>query len=397
MADRASVGMVSVLRAARRADPTDVPDIAVAGAEAFGGTDVVIHLVDFGQQVLEPLPDMSSHQELPRPEQVAGSMAGRAFLQHETVVADRGDHTRVWVPIVEGSEATGVLGVTVASADADTLAACEDLGTVVGYVIAAQARVTDMYNLHRRRRAMSLPASMQWDLLPPLSVRSSRVEAAGMLEPAYDVGGDCFDYALNGPTFDAALLDSMGHGERSAAIAALAVGSYRHNRREGRDLPYIHRVLDEVISRLHGGEAFVTGQLARLELDSGSLTWINAGHPLPLLVRGGRVVGHLECAPALPWGLGPSEARTATVALEPGDMVLFYTDGAVESRGSRSGPGFGTDRLADLVGQHVSDQLPVTSIVRLLVAAVLEHYQQELRDDATMLLVQWKGPGRRAG
>jgi serine phosphatase RsbU (regulator of sigma subunit) len=255
-------------------------------------------------------------------------------------------------------------------------------------LIVVQARVTDVYNLYRRRKSMSLAASMQWDLLPPLTIQARRVAAAGMLEPAYEVGGDCFDYALNGPHFDLAIMDAMGHGVRSSVTAALAVGCYRHDRREGRSLEHAHRNLDDVIASQFGGEAHVTGQLARLELDTGNLTWVNAGHPLPLLVRAGRVIGHLECAPALPWGLGPSDARVASAALQPGDSVLFYTDGVVEARGSGQAD-FGTDRLADLAGQHASDQLSVTVIVRLLIQAVLEHHQHQLRDDATILIVQW--------
>lgn len=110
--------------------------------------------------------------------------------------------------------------------------------------------------------------------------------AAGLLEPAYEVGGDCFDYALNGPHFELAIMDAMGHGVRSAVTAALAVGSYRHDRREGRSLLHADQNLDDAIAAQFGGEAFVTGQLARIELDTGNLTWVNAGHPLPFLVRG---------------------------------------------------------------------------------------------------------------
>ncbi|HWG74626.1 MAG TPA: PP2C family protein-serine/threonine phosphatase [Acidimicrobiales bacterium] len=212
-----------------------------------------------------------------------------------------------------------------------------------------------------------------------------------MVEPAYEVGGDCFDYALNGPHFDVALMDSVGHGVGSSVIAALAVGSYRHDRREGRALEHVHDNLDPVIGAQFGGESFVTGQLARIELDTGTLKWINAGHPPPLLIRGGRVIGHLECTPALPWGLGPSAAEVATVSLEPGDGILFYTDGVVEA-GASVGEDFVTDRLADLAGQHASDQLTVSMTVRLLIQAVLEHHKLNLHDDATILLVQWTGP-----
>jgi Stage II sporulation protein E (SpoIIE) len=380
-----------LVRAMRQADPADVPDMMMSAATELGGSDVVVYLVDFEHMVLEPLPDRSTHQEVTHSEEVSSTIAGRAFLQRRAVIAGRPDGVRVWVPIVEGSDPTGVLALTIPKATDALLAVCEDLGVLAGYLIATQARVTDLYNLHRRRKAMSLPASMQWDLLPPLTLSSRQVVAAGMLEPAYEVGGDCFDYALNGMYLDLAVMDSMGHGLRSAMVAALAVGCYRHSRREGRTLEHIHHHLDATIAGECDGEAFVTGQIGRLDLNTGTLSWMNAGHPPPMLIRHGQVIGTLASPPALPWGLGPSEASLTTASLEPGDSVLFYTDGVVEARG-RQGEDFGPDRLADLVGQHASDQVSVPLIVRLIVGAVREHHRGHLQDDATVLLVHWPGP-----
>jgi serine phosphatase RsbU (regulator of sigma subunit) len=389
MAKRTDFG--GLIRAMRQADPGDVADMMSSASAELGGSDLVVYLVDFEQQVLEPLPDHSTHQEVAHTEEVSASIAGRAFLQRHAVTSGRPDGTRVWVPIIEGSDPTGVLAMTVVEANEGVLATCEDLGVLAGYLIATQARVTDLYNLHRRRKAMNLPASMQWDLLPPLTLGSPRVNAAGMLEPAYEIGGDCFDYALNGTQLDIALMDSMGHGLRSAMVAGLAVGCYRHDRREGRTLEHIHRDLDATIAGECGGEAFVTGDIGRLDLNTGALTWINAGHPAPMLIRNGRVIANLDSVPALPWGLGPSDAEAATCELEPGDCVLFYTDGVTEARGGR-GEDFGPDRLADLVGQHADDQLPIGLIVRLIVRAVREHHRGVLRDDASVLMIQWPGP-----
>ena len=385
------IEFAGLIRAMKRADPADVPDMMVSAAGELGGADVVVYLVDFEQQVLEPLPDHSSHEELPHTEEVGTTIAGRAFLQRRAVTAERQDGTRVWVPIVEGSDPTGVLALTVPQADDVTLATCEDLGVLAGYLIATQARFTDLYNLHRRRKAMSLAASMQWDLLPPLTLSSRRVIAAGMLEPAYDVGGDCFDYALNGAHLDVAFMDSMGHGLRSAMIAALAVGSYRHDRREGRMLEHIHRNLDAAVASQCEGEGFVTGQIGRLDLNTGTLTWVNAGHPPPMMVRHGKVIGFLDGPPCLPWGLGPGDVDVATSSLEPGDSIVFYTDGVIEARGHGL-EAFGAGRLADLVAQHASDQLPVGLIVRFVTRAVLQYHGGRLHDDATVLMIHWPGP-----
>ena len=77
----------------------------------------------------------------------------------------------------------------------------------------------------------------------------------------------------------------MGHGIGSSMLTNLAVGAYRHARREGQDVPAMHRAVDAAVAEQYDGDAFVTGVFARLQLDTGALTWTNAGHPVPLLLR----------------------------------------------------------------------------------------------------------------
>ncbi len=393
----ASLNLGSALRAAHGADPAAIPEVVLRLMSELGGTDVVVYLIDFAQTTLEPLPDRGPHANVAQSEEVATTIAGRAFVDQQPVTAERPDGVRVWVPINEGSDRTGVLAVTVQEADDDTLRACCEIGLFTGYLIATQSRATDLYNLHRRRRSLSLPASMQWDLLPPLVLKTGRVSIAGLLEPAYEVGGDCFDYALNDTVLDLAVFDPVGHGLGSSLIASLCVGSYRHDRREGQSLEQMHGHLDAAIEHQFPDEAFATGQLVRFELDTGTMTWTNAGHPLPMLIRGGRVVKELTCRPTPPWGVGrllatPKVPTVATESLEPGDGVLFYTDGVVEAH--RPGESqFGAERLADLIGQHSSEELEPEEVLRRLVRAVLEHQADRLTDDATLVLVQWNGAG----
>jgi hypothetical protein len=371
------------------------PEAVTAALESVGATlgasDVVVYLIDFGQTVLEPLGDHAAHAELPHAEDVASTMAGRAFLTQTLLKAERADGIRLWVPIFEGSDRSGVLAVTLPDEDPERIRECEALGILAGYLLAVNARVSDLFNLHRRRKAMTLAASLQWDLLPPLVFRSPPVAVAGILEPAYEVGGDCFDYSINWPVLDFALMDSMGHGLSSAILASLALGCYRHDRRHGLPLMSMHQQLETTVMDHYGGREFVTGQLAQLNVETGLLQWTNAGHPLPLHIRGGKVIGDLECPPTLPWGLGArSQPTIAEVQLEPGDAVLLYTDGVIEGRAS-SGGGFGIEGLVDIVGQTASDQLVAEEVVRRIGRAVLEHHGERLDDDATLVLVQWQG------
>jgi len=134
-----------------------------------------------------------------------------------------------------------------------------------------------------------------------------------------------------------------------------------------------------------------TGIIGRLAAGSGQLAWSCAGHPWPLLLRGRKVVAELSCEPALPFGLGDRPPEPSTEELQPDDAVLFYTDGVIEAR-TPDGELFGLDRLADLLEREAASGQSAEELLRRLVRVVLDHQAGGLRDDATLLLVQWTGP-----
>ena len=235
---------------------------------------------------------------------------------------------------------------------------------------------------------------MQWDLLPPLVVRTDSVSVAGLVEPAYDVGGDCFDYAANGPTFDLAIMDAMGHGLGSATVASLAMGSYRHDRREARSLTAMHTALGRH-HHLPVRRVDVRDRAARPHrLPDGRLQLDQRRPSSPVAHPPGRVVGELASRPTPPWGALEGRPRWPPRAWSPATAVLLYTDGVTDAR-TPEGELFGIDRLIDLTSRTASDLLRPEEIVRQVVRAVLDHQDADLTDDATMVLVQWQGPPRR--
>jgi hypothetical protein len=377
----------------RDAHPDDVGDLLARAGERIG-TDVTLYLVDFGQVVLQPVPSFADPRVVPE-ENVATSLAGRAFTSGTTVTAERPDGVRVWVPVREQSVRAGVLAVTVAAADEATLEECRRLADLAGLLVSGAAPYTDLMHVRRRGRGMTLAASMQWDLLPPLTLRSSRAVVTGLLEPAYEVAGDAFDYSMNGRRLDVAVLDGMGHGIASTLLTTLAVGAYRHARRDGRDLTEMHAAIDAAIEGQYDGDAFATGILARLRLDTGELDWSCAGHPVPLLLRDRRVVGPLACDPSPPFGLHGGLPYLQSTALEPGDSVLLYTDGVVEAR-TVEGSELGLERLVDLLEREAAAETPPEETLRRLIRSTLDHRGGTLRDDATLVLLRWVEPGTAA-
>jgi len=377
-------GYPDALGMLRQAAGGDLHRVLAAACAPVPAWDPVIYLVDFAHQVLFPLAAGVAEEE------VATTMAGRAFAAGQPVSSQRDGSVRVWVPVVEQTTRTGVLAVTVPDASEAVLAQAELLGVFAGLAVAAAARVSDIPHLRRRGRVMSLPAGMQWDLLPPLSARTAGALIAGVLEPAYDIAGDAFDYAVNGPDLHFAIIDGMGHGIGSTLLTGLAVGAYRHARRDGAPVADIHAAIDAALAGYYDDLSFATGIIGRLAAGSGRLEWSCAGHPRPLLLRGRKVVAELSCDPTLPFGLGDGPPEPGIEQLEPDDAVLLYTDGVVEAR-TPDGELFGLDRLADLLEREAASGRSAEEVLRRLVRAVLEHQAGGLRDDATLLLVQWTG------
>jgi serine phosphatase RsbU (regulator of sigma subunit) len=265
------------------------------------------------------------------------------------------------------------------------------LGVFAGAVLAGMSQVTDAPRAVRQGRSMSLPASMQWDLLPPWAIRIPGALVAGILEPAYDIAGDAYDYAGGDGVLHFAVIDGMGHGLGSTLLADLAVGAYRHARRAAAPAQAVHAAIDEALARGYEDLSFATGLIGTLTTATGRLEWTCAGHPPPLLLRGRKVVAELECDPTVPFGLGTGIPVVSSRDLEPDDAVLLYTDGVTEAHAPGGEP-FGLDRLADLLERESAGTYQPEELLRRLVRAVLDHQGAHLRDDATLLLVRWTGP-----
>ena len=376
-----------LLDASHDLPPDEVVAAAAEAGRALDAEDLAIYLVDYDQTLLIPLPDGADWTPL----EIDTTLAGRAFSAVAVQEADTGSGRRLWLPLLDGAERLGVLGLTLPEVDDALRVRCTWLATYVAELLMSKGQYTDSYFLARRRQPMSLAAEMQWQLLPPLTFVTPRVAIAGLLEPAYAVAGDAFDYALNGDIAHLAVLDPVGHDLTASVLAAVTVGSYRHSRRGGLDLAETYAAVDRTIAAEFGGERFVTGQLAQLDCRTGRLQWLNAGHPLPLLVRRAKVVDTLACRPVPPLGLGLGQAEIASTALEPADRVLFYTDGVTEGR-NLAGEPFGEARLADMLVRETLAGQPVAETMRRLAHAILAHQGRTPRDDATMVFLEWPGP-----
>lgn len=385
-----------VLEASHIADPAEVVDV-VDEAMADTGVGVAVYLADREQKALRALP--RRHVPTPAPLQISGTVAGRAFmLVRLTVPPDATD--RLWVPILDGSDRLGVteirLPTGVSAQDPQVQEGAERLTSAIGYVVVAKGAYGDTVRRSRRSQPMAVGGELLWRALPPLTLATPQFSLAAALEPCYEVGGDAFDYAADHHVLRAAIFDAIGHGLWAALTSTLTLGATRAARATGADLTGHAATADAALTSQFGDARYTTGVLSEIDGTTGTVRYLNAGHPPPVVMRGGKAVDELGAAPRPPLGLGSSQGigtrpEVATHQLEPGDRLLFYTDGVTEARDA-DGHFFGVPRLIAHAEQHAASGLAAPEVVRRLTHAILRHQDASLQDDATLMIVEWSPP-----
>ena len=380
-----------LLRASHLAGPDDVPALVSGAGRELGADRATVYLADYDQVLLVPLrgSDVDAVESIV----VEGTLAGRTFSEVQQHTSQAGEGPVLWTPLLNGTDRLGVVHMQFPAGrdlDEELRQDCRDVGALLAELVMTRTAYGDSIEKARRRIGLTVPAELQWRLLPPLTFVSPRAAVAGVLVPSAEVAGDSFDYALNGSTLHVAIFDAMGHGLEATLLSAVAVATLRNSRRAGSDLPATVREVDRRLAAQFGGDRFVTGIIGELDAANGVWRWASSGHPPPLLLRGGRVVKSLDVVGGPPLGLellgdGP---EVGYERLEPGDRLLLYTDGVVEARDA-AGAFFGPERLVDFVGRQASGARPVAETLRRLNLAILDHQEGTMQDDATTVIVEW--------
>jgi serine phosphatase RsbU (regulator of sigma subunit) len=245
---------------------------------------------------------------------------------------------------------------------------------------------TDVIEAARRRKPTTAAAEVQYHLLPPRVARVTGAQLAGALLPAYEVGGDWFDFVENRDGAWLAIADAAGTGPTAAGLSASALGALRAARRSGQDLEQAAATMDEVIRSLHNRDFFVTAVLARWHAPTATLAWLNCGHP-PAYVAdldGGFSELKGPVHPALGAGAGPPTFETSVVTLEPTDRLVLVTDG-VTQRPLKHGGHFGIDGVRRAV--LAADAPTAAATAMAIHRAVTECSTESLQDDATLIVL----------
>ncbi|MGK5113095.1 MULTISPECIES: PP2C family protein-serine/threonine phosphatase [unclassified Geodermatophilus] len=318
-----------------------------------------------------------------------GSVFGEVLRTQRVDVRTEGDAYRLIVPVTDRGDAIGLIELLLSQPPTpQQVAEVAGAAHALAYVVIAARRHTDVFEWGMRSTPFTLAAEIQRRLLPSAyTCEGAQFTLAGWMEPASEVGGDTFDFTLDRDTLQLSVTDAVGHQVPAALLATLLVGGLRNGRRRGLDLAAQARYAGDALAENSAAGQFVTGQLLRVDLGTGSAGVVNAGHPFPLRLRNGRVT-EIPLAIDPPFGVWPGwDFRVQPFPLEPGDRVVFLTDGMQE----RNAATFDVAAaLADSADLHPRE------VVHALGAAVLHATGGDLRDDATMLCLDWYGGPPRA-
>ncbi len=358
-------------------------------AKEVGARESTLLVADYAERLLTAVDgdDLGQAPSIEYP--VDGSPAGVAFREQRTVelAADDGA-VRLLLPVRVRSERLGVLDVSLPTATAESRDFLDDVAVVLGHILTAARRYTDRFERLRRRHDMDVAAEIQWELLPVLAYDCDEFSIAGSLEPAYQIGGDTFDYAVGDGSLTLSVTDAMGHGMRAALMASLAVTTIRNARRRGAGLAEQARLAAEHVADQFDDPGFVAGIFVDIDVQSGLAQMVDAGHVVPMLLRDG-AVRELSLRPETPLGMfTDTDFTEQPVQLHRGDRLLLYTDGISEAAAADVEP-FGRSTVARLLAEEAS--LSPAEFVRMLTHAALDHGRGQLGDDATAVCLDWRG------
>jgi hypothetical protein len=263
------------------------------------------------------------------------------FLRRFEAVRDAGINGAMIVPI----SARGVILGTVALFRLRDPEITEEEVSLAKDVLARSAICLDNARVYSRERATAL--ELQRSMLPQSIGGVPGMELAYQYEPANtasEIGGDWFD-VVRQPDGRVALVvgDVTGHDIHAASL----MGQLRTVTRTlaTLDLSPVEVLtrLDAMVSDL-GIEAGATCVYAVFEPESRQCVMARAGHPQPALVRPAGSVGFLDLPAGLPLGVGGADFESVEFSLEPGSILVLYTDGLIESRDAPIDAGM--DKLA---------------------------------------------------
>jgi serine phosphatase RsbU (regulator of sigma subunit) len=367
----------------RTVAPDRLPE-TVAGhlRQELAARRIEVLLGDLTRSVLRPVLDPAGPP--------GGPLALRCFgSQRPVTEIGSSGINRVHLPLSVWGERLGVLEVeTTLPAGAGLT---EQLGAIadeLAVALLASWRSTDRYRRVQRAQRLTMAAELQWDLLPGRSLGDDRFLVAGQLEPAYDIRGDHFDWAVTGDRLTVTVLDGFGDGMAAALLTTCAVTAMRNARRSGANLVEQAELASDAIHARDGGARHAATLLLDVDLVSGRVAAVDAGSPRAMIARGPEI-RPVPLDQQLPLGMfADSRYETQHFRLEPGDRMFVVSDGVHAAAPGGRAP-YGESGL--VTGLRRTRLQPATEAVGTVMRGLREYHDgQDLTDDAVAVCLDWR-------
>jgi len=245
----------------------------------------------------------------------------------------------------------------------------------------------------RMEQQLSIARDIQQALLPREFRHCPHLEVTGMNQPCLTVGGDYFDVMDLGADRTAFLIaDVSGKGLGAALLTTMLQGALS-GMSIGQAPADVFAHVNRFLCAHSQLERYATVFFGILDT-AGHLEFINAGHPSPLLLRGGRAESAFP-AECFPVGLLPDATfQSYSITLRPGDTLVLFSDGVTEAMDPDEKE-FGIARLKEASKGH--ENAPVEELQSLILAAVEQFTRgAQQADDLTLLLVRYQGAAQLA-
>jgi serine phosphatase RsbU (regulator of sigma subunit) len=372
---------LEVTRVLDEVPPHLVPDQLVAEARRVAGVATALYVVDIdGSQLVRLAGSEEFPEQLERPPALGPEIVPEGLPDFQQRLQDRLPGC-VAEPLWLRGRVTALLlcvgtpRAQIADVAKQGAAALELANDYTDYIEAA-----------RRRKPTTPAAEVQQHLFPPRIARIAGAQLAGALLPAYEVGGDWFDFVENRDGAWLAIADAAGKGPTAAGLGAAALGALRAARRSGRDLGEALTAIDETVRSLDNDEFYVTGIVARWRAVTATLTWANCGHPAAYVVDTEGVMTELGGPQHSPLGTGTQSPSFEVTKrqLFSGERLILITDGITE-RLVKGGGKFGVEGIRRALERAEAPTAASTAMA--IQQAVTDCWREPLQDDATIVVM----------
>ncbi len=264
----------------------------------------------------------------------------------------------------------------------------EDLET---YIENLQSIMSEKERINAELQlASDIQAHMLPCIFPPFPGRKE-FDLYALMHPAKEVGGDFYDFFLvNEDKLAVIVADVSGKGVPAALFMVIAKTLIKNYTQMDMEPSEVFTTVNHLLCDGNDAGLFVTAWMGVLEIETGKLTYVNAGHNPPLIKRAGGNFEYLrERTGFVLAGMDGIKYRQNTFDLHPGDRIFLYTDGVTESTNEHEEL-YGEERLQHFLNNHETGNTE----------EILDALRKDLRDfsneapqfdDITMLLLDYKG------